>query len=61
MHEENKPRPGVSRDERISSDGLERLERQLAAGSKINDSVLQQWVRRYGEQAETLIARYREK
>jgi hypothetical protein len=53
-----KPGPGVSREDRISADGLERLERQLASGSKINDKILQQWIRRYGSAAKELIERY---
>jgi hypothetical protein len=58
MEKPQEPRPGISRDERISTDGLERLERLLASGSKLNEAILDQWIRRYGEAAEALIARY---
>ena len=50
--------PGVSRAERLSDEGLQRLEKQLARGSKINVSVLTQWVRRYGEPAKEIIKQY---
>ena len=50
--------PGVSREARISDQGLKRLERQLQAGT-IAPAVLEQWVRRYGDAARELIARYR--
>ncbi len=52
--------PGVSRGTRLSDQGLERLERQLEAGT-IAPAVLEQWVRRYGDAARELIARYRGK
>ena len=58
MKNTQKPAPGISRDERLSDDGLRRLERQLASGSRIGDAILQQWIKRYGEKAEALIARY---
>ena len=51
-------KPGVSREARISGEGLKRLERQLQAGT-IAPAVLEQWVRRYGDAARELIARYR--
>ena len=51
-------RPGISRDERISDTGLQRLERMLARGTGVSDAVLAQWVRRYGDAARTIIARY---
>jgi hypothetical protein len=47
--------PGVSRQERISDAGLERLEKQLQSGSQISDPVLAQWIRRYGEAAREII------
>ena len=52
-------KPGVSREARISGEGLKRLERQLQAGT-IAPAVLEQWVRRYGDAARELIARYRD-
>ena len=52
------PAPGVSRDNRISGEGLQRLEKQLARGVKINAIVLAQWIRRYGEPAREIIKRY---
>lgn len=52
------PAPGVSRENRISNDGLQRLEKHLAAGTKISRSVLAQWIRRYGDSAREIIKRY---
>ena len=59
MKNSNHPNPGISRAERISDDGLQRLERQLAAGNRLSEAVLQQWIRRYGEKARALIDQYR--
>ena len=53
-----KSTPGISRDERISDEGLQRLERQLASGIRMKPLILQQWVKRYGEAAEKLIQKY---
>jgi len=53
-------RPGRARSERISPEGLARLEQQLRAGARMSPQVLEQWVKRYGDQARKLIARYRE-
>ena len=50
--------PGVSREQRISDEGLARLERQLKLGIRINVQVLQQWVRRYGDEARDLLKKY---
>ena len=47
--------PGVNRDERISDEGLLRLEKHLKSGAKISTVVLSQWVRRYGDAARVLI------
>ena len=58
MNDRQKPNPGVSREARISDDGLKRLERQLAVGSKLTDVVLQQWIKRYGKGAEELIEKF---
>lgn len=52
------PSPGVSRQERISNEGLQRLEKQLARGVKINAPVLAQWIRRYGEPAREIIKQH---
>lgn len=49
------PAPGVSRDERISDEGLQRLERQLLRGSQLSSPVLAQWIKRYGEPAREII------
>jgi hypothetical protein len=55
----DKPRtPGISRDNRLSDEGLRRLDRQLLSGSQISDSVLTQWIRRYGEPAREIIRRH---
>lgn len=50
--------PGVSREKRISDEGLARLEKHLKLGDKINVQVLQQWVRRYGDDARDLLKKY---
>lgn len=53
-----KTTPGVSREDRISDEGLERLEKHLAAGVKVSDVVLKQWIRRYGEHARKIIRQH---
>ena len=50
--------PGVSRPERLSQEGLERLERQLENAGRVSDPVLSQWIRRYGEPARALIRKH---
>lgn len=50
--------PGVSREQRISDEGLARLEKQLKLGIRINVQVLQQWIRRYGDEARDLLKKY---
>jgi arsenate reductase-like glutaredoxin family protein len=55
---DHKPRPGVSRADRITNEGLARLENHLARGMQINPQVLAQWIRRYGEPARALIRQY---
>lgn len=52
-------KPGISREQRISEEGLLRLEKQLRSGVNISDQVLAQWVKRYGDEARNLILRYR--
>ena len=49
------PTPGISRQARISEQGLARLEAQLLRGTGISNQVLAQWIRRYGEPARALI------
>jgi hypothetical protein len=56
---DSQPSPGISRTERLSDEGLQRLDRQLAAGSQISDAVLAQWLRRYGEPARAVIRQHR--
>jgi len=51
-------KPGISRQTRISDEGLQRLERQLASGSRLKQSILQQWIKRYGHAAEAIINKY---
>jgi len=53
-----KPTPGVSREQRISDEGLVRLEKHLRSGTKISAQVLNQWVKRYGDNAKVLLDRY---
>ncbi|VAW79002.1 hypothetical protein MNBD_GAMMA15-1532 [hydrothermal vent metagenome] len=52
-----KPMPGVSRETRLSEEGLQRLERQLNSGT-VSKAVLTQWVRRYGTDAQLIIDKY---
>ena len=49
---------GVSREQRIADEGLRRLEKQLQSGIRISAMVLQQWVKRYGDEAQIIIQRY---
>jgi hypothetical protein len=49
------PDPGVSREQRISDEGLKRLEKQFNSGVKPSSMVLKQWIKRYGESARDLI------
>jgi hypothetical protein len=51
--------PGVSRSQRISDEGLQRLDKQLRSGVKISRVVLDQWVKRYGDKAIVIIKRYK--
>lgn len=51
-------RPGVSRNERISDEGLKRLEAQLSRGTVPSEVVLTQWLRRYGDAVRELLQRY---
>ncbi len=53
-----KPEPGVSRQHRISEQGLQRLENQLTRGARMSDEVLAQWIRRYGAAAREIIRRH---
>ena len=50
-----KSNPGVSRANRLSDEGLTRLQKQLISGARMTDMVLAQWIRRYGELARELI------
>jgi len=52
-------KPGVSREQRISDEGLKRLQKQLQSGVRISEPVLQQWVKRYGDAAKDIIQKYR--
>jgi len=52
------PKPGVSREDRLSDEGLSRLEKQLSAGVNISDMVLRQWLKRYGEPVRQLLKKY---
>jgi hypothetical protein len=57
-----KPQPGVSRENRLSPEGLERLEKQLSSGARMTDAVLKQWIIRYGDAARNILrshGRYR--
>jgi hypothetical protein len=50
--------PGITREQRISDEGLQRLEQLLARGGQVSDTVLAQWVRRYGDAARAIIERH---
>ncbi|MDH5765595.1 MAG: hypothetical protein OEZ38_06210 [Gammaproteobacteria bacterium] len=52
------PEPGVGRADRISGEGLQRLEKQLERGSKISALVLRQWIKRYGESAREMLKKH---
>jgi len=54
-----KPRPGVSRQDRLSDEGLARLEKQLDSGVNISPKVLEQWIKRYGNAAREIINKYK--
>ena len=47
--------PGVSRTDRLSEEGLQRLRKQLSVGAKISQPVLAQWVKRYGAAAQAIL------
>lgn len=53
-----KSSPGISREQRISSEGLMRLEKQLQSGINISSQVLNQWIKRYGDEARDIIKKY---
>jgi len=55
---DNKPGPGVSRSDRLSDEGLARLEKQLESGVNISSQVLAQWIKRYGDPAREIIRRH---
>ena len=55
---EFKPVPGVSRQDRLSDEGLARLEQQLGSGVNISTRVLAQWIKRYGDPAREIIKRH---
>lgn len=60
---EDKPVPGVSRQQRFCEEGLQRLHRQLTGGAAMTDQVLAQWIKRYGDAARDIIRhanRYRD-
>jgi len=50
--------PGVTRTDRISDQGLIRLEKQLQSGARISKIVKDQWILRYGEPAKNLFDKY---
>jgi hypothetical protein len=54
----NSPKPGISRQQRLSEEGLLRLENHLQLGTAMRDQILAQWIRRYGEPARILLKRY---
>jgi len=60
---DDRPIPGVSRQQRLVEEGLQRLHKQLSGGAAMTDPVLAQWIRRYGDAARDIIRqanRYRD-
>jgi len=55
----NDSTPGINRDNRISDEGLLRLENHLKNGRGVSQQVLNQWIKRYGDKAVQLIAEYK--
>jgi len=53
-----RPQPGVSRQQRVSREGLQRLEAHLKRGIRIGRPVLAQWIKRYGQPAREMIKEY---
>jgi hypothetical protein len=53
-----KSSPGISREHRLSDEGLQRLEKQLESGAGISQQVLAQWIKRYGEPALEIIKKH---
>jgi len=56
--ENKQPKPGVSRENRVSDEGLERLRKQLSSGPKMSQMVLRQWLKRYGEEARAVMKQF---
>ena len=52
------PRPGAFHRARTLDDRLQRLEQQLTRGIAISDTVLAQWIARYGDPARALLRRH---
>lgn len=50
--------PGVTRDDRIADEGLQRLDKQLGSGVRVSQQVLSQWIKRYGKPAVEIIKRH---
>ena len=55
---ERGPVPGVSRDDRLSDEGLMRLESQLDSGANMSDLILIQWIRRYGDPVREILKKH---
>ena len=55
---EKRPKPGVTRAERLSDEGLRRLEKQLESGAGMSDRILLQWIRRYGDPVRDILKRH---
>ena len=56
--QQDRPVPGITRSERLSEEGLKRLEKQLATGAEMSGQVLAQWIRKYGEPAREIIKKH---
>ena len=57
---DNKSIPGVSRSDRISDEGLQRLDKLLSRGGKVAKPVLAQWIKRYGDPARLIIKKHQQ-
>jgi hypothetical protein len=55
---QKKPGPGVSRQHRLSDEGLARLEKQLESTVNVSRQVLTQWIKRYGDPAREIIKKH---
>ena len=58
MSAKHPPAPGIERCNRISDEGVQRLQKHLQCGTKMQPQVLAQWLKRYGEPVRCLLKQY---